>query len=171
MNHQFQIDNLDKKILKFLMKDARVSFLEIARQCNVSGASVHQRALKLQETGVVSGSQFRINPKMLGYLTTAFVGIQVNLTSTHTHEEVFQKITKIPEVVECHHTTGKYSLFLKIYSMDNEHLKKILVEFIQSIPEVTATETFISLQEGFSRQLPIEKSNGKSNANLFSSQE
>lgn len=167
MNHQLQIDNLDKKILKYLMKDARVSFLEIARQCNVSGASIHQRAIKLQEAGVVSGSQFCINPKKLGYLTTAFVGIQVNLTSTHTHEEVFQKITKIPEVVECHHTTGKYSLFLKIYSMDNEHLKKILVEQIQSIPEVTATETFISLEEGFSRQLPIVRNNGTANTNLF----
>lgn len=160
MNHHFQIDSLDKKILTFLLKDARISFLEIARQCNVSGASVHQRAIKLQEAGIVSGSRFCLNPKKLGYMTTAFVGIQVNLTSTHTHEEVFQKITKIPEVVECHHTTGKYSLFLKIYSMDNEHLKKILVAYIQSIPEVTATETFISLEEGFSRQLPIYKSNG-----------
>lgn len=167
MNHHFQIDKLDKKILTFLLKDARTSFLEIARQCNVSGASVHQRAIKLQEAGIVSGSRFCINPRMLGYLTTAFVGIQVNLTSTHTHEEVFQKITKIPEVVECHHTTGKYSLFLKIYSMDNEHLKKILVEHIQSIPEITATETFISLEEGFSRQLPIEKSNGKAFTDVF----
>ena len=164
MNHHFQIDNLDKKILSFLLKDARVSFLEIARQCNVSGASVHQRAIKLQEAGIVSGSRFCLSPKMLGYMTTAFVGIQVNLTSTHTHEEVFQKITKIPEVVECHHTTGKYSLFLKIYSMDNEHLKKILVEHVQSIPEVTATETFISLEEGFSRQLPIEKNNGQASS-------
>ena len=167
MNNHFQIDNLDKQILTFLLKDARTSFLEIARQCNVSGASVHQRAIKLQEAGIVSGSRFCLSPKKLGYLTTAFVGIQVNLTSTHTHEEVFQKITKIPEVVECHHTTGKYSLFLKIYSMDNEHLKKILVEHIQSIPEVTATETFISLEEGFSRQLPIEKNNGKAFTDLF----
>lgn len=167
MNHHFQIDSLDKKILTFLLKDARISFLEIARQCNVSGASVHQRAIKLQEAGIVSGSRFCLNPKKMGYMTTAFVGIQVNLTSTHTHEEVFQKITKIPEVVECHHTTGKYSLFLKIYSMDNEHLKKILVEYIQSIPEVTATETFISLEEGFSRQLPIYKSNGTVTTDKF----
>ena len=104
-------------------------------------------------------------------MTTAFVGVQVNLTSTHTHEEVYQKITKIPEVVECHHTTGKYSLFLKIYSMDNEHLKKILVTYIQSIPEVTATETFISLEEGFSRQLPIEKNNGVAVSDLLERQD
>lgn len=154
MKTLFQIDNLDKKILGFLVRDARISFLEIARKCNVSGASIHQRVTKLQKSGIVSGSQFTVNPKGMGYLTTAFVGIQVNLTSTRTHDEVFNKISLTPQVVECHHTTGKYSLFLKIYARDNEHLKKILVEEIQSILEVTATETFISLEEGFRRQLP-----------------
>lgn len=154
MKPNYQIDNLDKSILSYLVKDARVSFLEVARQCRVSGASIHQRVAKLQESGVISGSQFCINPKGMGYMTTAFVGVQVNLTSTRTHDEVFTTISTIPEVVECHHTTGKYSLFLKIYARDNEHLKKILVENIQSILEVTATETFISLEEGFRRQLP-----------------
>ncbi|VAW30556.1 Transcriptional regulator AsnC [hydrothermal vent metagenome] len=156
MMQNFQIDSLDKQILGFLSHDARTSFLEIARQCHVSGALIHQRVEKLQDAGVVSGSQFCIEPKGLGFHTTAFVGIQVNLINTRTHEEVFEKISLIPEVVECHHTTGKYSLFLKIYSHNNEHLKKILVENIQSILEVTATETFISLEEGFRRQLPAD---------------
>jgi Lrp/AsnC family transcriptional regulator for asnA, asnC and gidA len=154
MKSNLQIDNLDKKILSYLVKDARTSFLEIARQSEVSGASIHQRVLKMQDAGILSGSQFCVNPKGMGYMTTAFVGIQVNLTSTRTHDEVFNKISQIPQVVECHHTTGKYSLFLKIYARDNEQLKKILVEEIQSILEVTATETFISLEEGFRRQLP-----------------
>ncbi|MBN2614667.1 MAG: Lrp/AsnC ligand binding domain-containing protein [Bacteroidales bacterium] len=156
MKPNYQIDTLDKNILSYLVKDARVSFLEVARQCRVSGASIHQRVARLQESGVLSGSQFCINPKGMGYMTTAFVGVQVNLTSTRTHDEVFNTIATIPEVVECHHTTGKYSLFLKIYARDNEHLKKILVENIQSILEVTATETFISLEEGFRRQLPAD---------------
>ncbi|MBN2639971.1 MAG: Lrp/AsnC ligand binding domain-containing protein [Bacteroidales bacterium] len=158
MKSEYKIDTLDKRIIDFLVKDARISFLEIARQCNVSGALIHQRVMKLQESGILSGSQFCINIKGIGYLTTAFVGVQVNLTSTRTHEEVFNRISKIPEVVECHHTTGKHSLFLKIYARDNEHLKKILVEDIQSILEVTATETFISLEEGFRRQLPAYNS-------------
>jgi len=157
MAKHFQIDSLDKKNLAFLGQDARTSFLKIARQCHVSGALIHQRVEKLQEAGVISGSRFCIEPKGLDYNTTAFVGIQVNLINTRTHEEVFEKISLIPEVVECHHTTGKYSLFLKIYSHNNEHLKKILVENIQSILEVTATDTFISLEEGFKRQLPVSR--------------
>ncbi len=152
----FHLDSLDKRILNILVKDARVPFLEVARQCGVSGAAIHQRVQKMIEEKVISGSQFNINPKGINYHTCAFVGVQVNLTHKTTHQEVFQQIKEIPEVVECHHITGKYSLLLKIYTHSNEHLKKILVEKIQSILEVTGTETFISLEEGFSRQLPVE---------------
>lgn len=89
-------------------------------------------------------------------MSTAFVGVKVGLTGAHSQHEAFEKISQIPEVVECHHVTGQFSLLLKVYAKDNERLKDILIEQIQSIPEVTATETFISLEEGFNRQLPIE---------------
>ncbi len=156
MNPLLQLDSLDHKILNYLTQDARTSFLEIARQCHVSGALIHQRVNKLRDAGIISSSRFIIIPKGLGYMSTAFVGIKIGLTSPHSQWKVFEKISQIPEIVECHHVTGKYSLFLKIYAKNNEHLKKILVEQIQSIPEVTATETFISLEEGFNKQLPIE---------------
>jgi len=156
MENKFRIDSLDKKILGILMKDARVPYLEVARQCKVSGAAVHQRIQKMTEAGVIIGSQFNISPYDAGYLTQAFIGLQVNLTSTRTHDQVFDKISRVPEVVECHHTTGKYSLFVKIMAKNNQHLKSIIIEKIQSILEVTATETFISLEEGFKRQLPIQ---------------
>ncbi len=80
------------------------------------------------EEGVITGSQLILNPKNAGFQTCAFVGIQVNLTKQTTHQEVFSRIKEIPEIVECHHITGKYSLLAKIYARDNEHLKKILVE-------------------------------------------
>jgi Lrp/AsnC family transcriptional regulator, regulator for asnA, asnC and gidA len=152
----FHLDSLDKRILTYLTADARMPFLEVARKCNVSGAAIHQRVQKMIEASVISGAQFNLSPKGMGYLTCAFIGIQVNLTSTTTHEEVFQQIMRIPEIVECHHITGKYSLLIKILARNNEHLKKIIVEQIQSIIEIVATETFISLEEGFVRQLPVE---------------
>jgi Lrp/AsnC family transcriptional regulator for asnA, asnC and gidA len=155
MKNKIQIDSLDRRILKILSKDARTPFLEIARECNVSGAAIHQRIQKMKESGIITGSQFNISPQNVGYLTCAFIGLQVNLTSTRTHQEVFNKIMKIPEIVECHHVTGKYSLLAKIYTYNNEHLKQIIVEKIQSIVEITATETIISLEEGFTRQLPV----------------
>lgn len=153
----FHLDSLDKRILKILMQNARIPFLEVARQCGVSGAAVHQRVQKMIDEGVIAGSSVNVNPSKVNYLTCAFVGIQVNLTHESTHENVFRKITEIPEIVECHHITGKYSLLVKIFTRNNEHLKKILVEKVQSIIEITSTETFISLEQGFQRQLPIEK--------------
>ena len=156
METKFHLDSLDRRILSLLTKNARIPFLEIARSCNVSGAAIHQRIKRLIEVNVITGSQFNINPIGVGYGTCAFIGLRVHLTATRTHDEVFSKIKKIKEIVECHHITGQYSLLIKIYSRDNEHLKQIIVQKIQSIPEITSTETFLSLQEGFSRQLPME---------------
>jgi Lrp/AsnC family transcriptional regulator, regulator for asnA, asnC and gidA len=156
MNNNFHLDSLDKRILSLLSQDARLPFVEVARKCKVSGAAVHQRVQKMIEAGVVSGSRFNIDPKGLGYLTCAYIGLQVNLIADTTHEMVFEKIKRIPEIVECHHITGQYSLLVKIYARHNEHLKKIIVSNIQSIPQITSTETFLSLEEGFTRQLPIE---------------
>ncbi len=157
MANNFHLDSLDKRILNILMANAREPFLEVARQTGVSGAAIHQRVQKMVDEGIITGSQFNLDPKKISFNTCAFIGIQVNLTHEKTHEEVFQRIKEIPEVVECHHITGKYSLLLKIYTRNNEHLKKILVEKVQSILEITNTETFISLEEGFHRQLPVEE--------------
>lgn len=151
----FHLDSLDKRILELLGKNARMPYLEVARNCKVSGAAIHQRIQKMEEAGVLDGSQLLISPKGMGYLTCAYIGIQVNLITSKTHEEVYGKIMQIPEIVECHHVTGRYSLFVKIYAKTNEHLKDIIVEQIQSILEITATETVISLQEGFTRRLPV----------------
>ena len=147
-------DGLDRKILNILMKNARAPFVEVAKQCQVSGAAIHQRVRRLMASGIITGSQYTVNPKKLDYHTCAFIGMQVNLISTTTHNEVFEKIKQIPEIVECHHISGKYSLLAKIYTRDNEGLKDVIVEKIQVIPEIIATETFISLEEGFTRQLP-----------------
>lgn len=156
MYKKFHIDSLDKRILLQLTKNARMPYLEVARLCKVSGAAVHQRIQKLTEAGIISGSRFTLDYRAMGYLTCAYIGLQVNLIASDTHDDVFEKINEIPEIVECHHVTGKYSLFVKIYAKTNEHLKKIIVEKIQSIVEITNTETIISLQEGFIRQLPVD---------------
>lgn len=155
MLQNFHLDSLDKKIVALLSVNARMPFTEVARRCKVSGAAIHQRVSRMQEAGVVAGTSLRLNPAGIGFQTCAFIGIQVNLTSTSTHDEVFHKIEKIPEIVECHHISGKYSLLVKLFTRNNEHLKKVIVEQIQSIPEITFTETFISLETGFERGLMI----------------
>ena len=152
----FHIDSLDKKILSILTKDARTPFVEVARSCNVSGAAIHQRVQQMISAGVIRGSQFNISPRAMGYNTCAFLGIQLHLITRKSHIEAYNKIMKIPEIVECHHVSGKHSLLIKIYTKSNENLKDIIVEKIQSIPEVISTETIISLQEGFERQVSTD---------------
>lgn len=149
------IDALDRKILHLLSQNTRIPFVEVARKCNVTGSAIHQRVQKLIENGVLDGATYQISTKALGYLTLAFVGVQINLVGKRTHMEVFNHLKSIPEIVECHDVTGAYSFLLKVYARDNEHLKQLLVDKIQSVVEVTSTETFISLEEGFTRALPI----------------
>jgi len=147
------IDGIDKKILRALMEDARTPILEIARNVGISGAAIHQRLRKLEKSGLLAGSKFIVNPKVLGYTTMAFVGIY--LDKAVSNPEAVKQLKRIPEVIECHYTTGHWSIFIKILSRDNEHLMHVLNTQIQSITGVSRTETFISLQQQIDRQIKI----------------
>ena len=147
------IDGIDKKILRALMQDARTPILESARGVGISGAAIHQRLRKLEKSGLLAGSKFIVNPKILGYTTMAFVGVY--LDKAVSNPEAVKQLKRIPEVIECHYTTGNWSIFIKILSKDNEHLMHVLNTQIQSITGVSRTETFISLQQQIDRQIKI----------------
>jgi Lrp/AsnC family transcriptional regulator for asnA, asnC and gidA len=153
VNQNIQIDGIDKKILRALMEDARIPILEIARAVGISGAAIHQRMRKLEKSGLLSGSKFILNPKVLGYTTMAFVG--VFLDRAVSNPQAVKQLKKIPEVLECHYTTGNWSIFCKILCKDNEHLMHVLNRDIQSITGVSRTETFISLDQQINRQIKI----------------
>ncbi|AUC74423.1 MULTISPECIES: Lrp/AsnC family transcriptional regulator [unclassified Olleya] len=152
-NNNITIDGIDKKILRALMQDARTPVLEIARQVGISGAAIHQRLRKLEKSKLIAGSKFVINPKVLGYTTMAFVGIY--LDKAMSNPEAVKHLKKIPEVLECHYTTGNWSILIKILCKDNEHLMHLLNNDIQSIAGVSRTETFISLDQQIERQIKI----------------
>lgn len=147
------IDGIDKIILKNLMNNARAPILGIAREVGISGAAIHQRLRKLEKSGLLAGSKFVINPKILGYKTLAFVGIF--LDSASTYKEAVKRLKEIDEVVESHYTTGNYAVFVKILCKDNEHLMHVLNKQLQSIKGVSRTETFISLEQQIDRQIKI----------------
>ena len=149
-----EIDALDEKILKLITKNARIPFLEVARECGVSGAAIHQRVQRLLNIGVVSGSEFIVNPQKLGYTTCAYMGI--HLDKAKYHRQVVEALRNIPEIVECHYTTGQYAIFVKIQTKTNKHLKQIIDDELQEIEGIARTETFISLELDFKRQIPIK---------------
>jgi Lrp/AsnC family transcriptional regulator for asnA, asnC and gidA len=149
---QIALDDLDKKIMNLIVNDARKPFLEVARECNVSGAAVHQRIQKLTHAGVIKGSEFILDNEKIGYNTCAYMGIF--LKKPEQFPIVAESLAKIPEVVECHYTTGQYDLFIKVYAKNNQHLLSIIHDKLQPLG-LARTETLISFKETFHRHLPI----------------
>ena len=148
-----KVDELDKKILEMISCNARMPFKDVAAECGVSRAAVHQRVQHLVDAGVIIGSGFHVNPASLGYSTCTYVGITLEKGSMY--KSVVAEFEKIPEIVECHFTTGPYTMMVKLYAKDNEQLMELLNGKLQGIPGVVATETLISLEQSLKREIPI----------------
>jgi len=149
-----KLDKLDQRILHMISEDARVPFLEVARVCNVSGAAIHQRIQKLTSMGILCGSQFIIAPEKIGYETCAYIGL--NLKNPEDFDHVLEALKKIPEVTECHYTTGNFDMFIKIYARNNHHLLTIIHDQLQPLG-LSSSQTLISFHSAFERQLPIRE--------------
>ncbi len=147
-----RLDKLDKQILRLIAEDARIPFLEVARACNVSGAAIHQRIQKLTNLGILKGSQYVIDPEKIGYETCAYIGL--NLKNPEKFDAVVEELRNIPEVVECHYTTGDFDMFIKIYAVNNHHLLNIIHDKLQPLG-LSRSETIISFNSAIDRQLPI----------------
>ena len=149
------LDAIDRKILKYLIKNARMPFLEIARECGISGAAIHQRIRKLDEMGVILGSRLIVDPKMMGFDVCAH--ITITMKDPQLLRQTVEQIKGIPEVVECHFITGgQGNILVKLYCVDNEHLMRTIFDHILRLQGVAATETHISLQEVFQRQVNVD---------------
>lgn len=148
-----KIDALDQQILGIISQNARIPFKDVANICGVSRAAIHQRVQHLVEAGVITGSYYAVDPKSLGYGTCTYIGVKLERGSMY--ESVAKELKKIPEIVECHFTTGPYAMLVKLYTRDNEHLMEMLSRRIQQIEGIISTETLISLQESINRQIPI----------------
>ena len=156
----YHIDKTDQKILSFLVNNARMPYLEIARECGVSGAAIHQRVKKMEASGVITGSRLLVKPSTLGLNVCAFNS--VTLSENSKYPEVVASLKKIPEIVECHFVTGKAALLVKVYCFDNDHLMEILLKTIQNIPFIQATDTMIALDEAFERQIWVKDYSNRS---------
>ncbi len=151
---KYLIDDIDRKILFSLINDARKAYLEIARDCGVSGAAIHQRVRKLEENGVITGSRLLVKPSAIGLNVCAFISIAIS--EANKYPEVIKALRDIPEVVECHFVTGRAALLVKLYCLDNDHLMDVLLNTIQNIPFIQSTDTMISLDEAFERQVWVK---------------
>ena len=143
----------DRQILEIISQNARIPFKDVAAECGVSRAAIHQRVQRLIDLGVNVGSGYHVNPKSHGYRTCTYVGIKLEKGSMY--KAVVAELQKFPEIVECHFTTGPYTMLTKVYARDNEHLMDLLNNKMQEIPGVVATETLISLEQSIKKEIPI----------------
>lgn len=152
-----KIDNLDRKILEIVMKNARIPSKDVAVVCGVSRAAIHQRIQRMIDAKIITGSGYNVNPKVLGYATCTYIGVKLEKGSMY--KDVVPELEKIPEVVECHFTTGPYTMLIKLYARDNQHLMELLNDKIQMIHGVVETETLISLEQSMNREIPVQYPN------------
>ena len=148
-----RIDNLDRKILEIIMKNARIPSKDVAAECGVSRAAIHQRIQRMIDLDVITGSGYHVNPKVLGYSTCTYVGVRLEKGSMY--RQAVESLEQIPEVVECHFTTGPYTMLIKLFARDNQHLMELINDKIQHIEGVMSTETLISLEQSINREVPI----------------
>ena len=149
-----KIDKLDRKILSIISCNARIPFKDVAQECGVSRAAIHQRVQRLIDVGVIVGSGYHVSPASLGYTTCTYVGITLEKGSMY--KNVVAELQRIPEIVECHFTTGPDTMMVKLYARDNSHLMELLNTRLQDIEGVTGTETLISLNQSINKEVPIE---------------
>ena len=152
-NDLIKLDGIDKKILKMLMENSRRPILEIAKNIGISGAAIHQRLRKLEKQNLIIGSSIKVNTKILGYTTMAFIGIFLDRATNN--KTVVNQLKEIKEILECHYTTGDWSVLAKLICKDNEDLMQILTKKIQTIKGVARTETYISLEQQINRQITL----------------
>ena len=155
---KIQLYELDRQILRMNSENARIPFLEVARACNDSGAAIHQRVQRLTSLGILMGTGYYIDPSKIGYETCAYIGL--NLKDPENFSHAMQEVQKIPEVVECHYTSGPYDLFVKIYARNNRHLLDIIHNKLQPLG-LAHTETIISFMETRQKQVPVPGDNTK----------
>tara|TARA_B100001250_G_scaffold304873_1_gene266791 strand:+ start:927 stop:1370 length:444 start_codon:yes stop_codon:yes gene_type:complete len=147
------MDSIDCRLINLLRINAKIPIAELSEKIGISGAAIHKRIKKLENKKIFTGSQINIDPKKIGFTTLAFVGIY--LEKAFDVNFAIKKLKTIEEITECHYTTGDWSILIKIYCKDNQHLMKLLNEKIQAIKGVSRTETFISLNQQISRQIRI----------------
>ena len=155
MRKNYEIDNVDLKILNILMEDAKIPYTEVAKRVFVSGGTVHVRMKKLEEMGIVTGTTLKMDYSKLGFDVTCFMGIY--LLKSSLYDSVVNNLKEIPEIVKVHYTTGNYNIFIKIHCKDTRHLKDVLHDKIQKVEGIERTETLISLEESLNRHLSFSR--------------
>lgn len=146
-----KLDDVDFKILGLLSDNAQMPYTEVAKKLNISPGTVHARIKKMKNLGVIKGATLNLDYSKIGWKMTIFLGVY--LRETMLYKKVIDELTKVPEIVKIHHSTGKYDIFAKMHAKDSMHYRQIYQEAILTIKGIKGVESFISVEENMSRHI------------------
>ena len=142
---EFQVDQVNRKILEEIQNDARLSYSEIGRRVGLTPPAVAERIKRLEENGVINGIHARLTNEKLGRELQAFVKLR---TQTRHYPAVLKLSETNPEIIECHHLTGEASFLIKVSAFSIQTLN----ELITRLSDFGETETSIILSSPMPRK-------------------
>jgi Lrp/AsnC family leucine-responsive transcriptional regulator len=150
---ELRVDAADRTLLDALQNDCKQSLAELGAQVGLSAPSVLERVRKLEEAGLVRGYHAHLDARRLGLDIGAFIGVGIDHPKRIAAFE--KELAQIPDVLECHHVTGRHTLMLKVRTENTESLHRLIGQ-LRELPGVARTETMIVLATQMERTtLPI----------------
>lgn len=144
---EITIDRLDRKILRILQDDGRISNVNLAQRVGLSPTACNERVRKLEREGVIDGYHARINPAKLGANLMVFVEITLTRTSPDAFAEFSAAVRETPEILECHLVAGDFDFLIKARVPDMPSYRKLLGETILTMPGVNESRTYVVMEE------------------------
>ena len=141
------LDAVDRRILRVLQVDGRVSNAEMARRCNLSPAACFERVRRLRERQVITGYAALIDPAKVGRGLMIFVEVLLDRTTGDRFEAFADMVRRQPEVLECHMVAGGFDYLIKARVSDMDAYRAFLGEVLTRMPGVRETRTYAVLEE------------------------
>jgi Lrp/AsnC family leucine-responsive transcriptional regulator len=154
----FKLDDIDRQLLIGLQEDAKVSLGRLGERVGLSAPSVMERVRKLEQAGLIKGYHAVLDARAVGLDVASFIGVRVQ---SPTAIEAFEAwVEGLPEILECHHVTGSYTLLLKVKTRNTSALEQ-LIRRLRSFEGVASTDTMVVLSTRLERvMLPLEEEDG-----------
>ncbi|MXR21640.1 Lrp/AsnC family transcriptional regulator [Halobacterium bonnevillei] len=147
------LDDTDRAILRALQSNARKPFSEIAREIEMSSATVHDRVNRMEEAGVIRGYHADLDPKAVGLGTSAIVGLRVE---QGREDEALDQLADIEGVQEINLTTGEWDIILRVYAENTDTLRDLMFEEIADMDGFARSQTMVVLGTEYeSKELPL----------------
>jgi len=142
-----ELDNVDRRILRSLQTDGRLTNADLARQSNVSPATCHRRTQRLFDDGYIRAVRAEVAPERVDRGALVMVGVVLDRSTPESFGAFEEAITKLPFILDCHLVAGDFDYFLKVRVRDIADFRRLHGEQLIALPGVRQTRTFFVMKE------------------------